>query len=234
MRQPRKKKKKKKSPTWTYQVAILSISQAAAPSDILRDQQVVFSCSRVSGDSRSFILEPHALLCSGVCQLFPISQATRKMDPNCSKDAPEAAKVTAEDLECGEMERTVSLSQIGFLIRSHVSSNDHSLSLQIKTTPRSKGQKYLNTKQPQNPTCFNEVSIGVLKDVKSIQKTNMRLLRKAQSLMLLFYTAAVKLSLGPIQPKSVGPVNRRKAPTPQKDNKKLLFFQWSSLTPSLT
>lgn len=140
------------------------------------------------------------------------------------KDAPEAAKVTAEDLECGEMERTVSLSQIGFLIRSHVSSNDHSLSLQIKTTPRSKGQKYLNTKQPQNPTCFNEVSIGVLKDVKSIQKTNMRLLRKAQSLMLLFYTAAVKLSLGPIQPKSVGPVNRRKAPTPQKDNKKLLFF----------
>lgn len=150
------------------------------------------------------------------------------------KDAPEAAKVTAEDLECGEMERTVSLSQMGFLTRSHVSSNDHSLSLQIKTTRRSKGQKYLNTKQPQNPTCFNEVSIGVLKDPKSIQKTNIRVLIKAQSLMLLFYTGAVKLSLGPIQPKSVGPVNRRKAPTPQKDNKKLLFFQWSNLTPSLT
>lgn len=97
------------------------------------------------------------------------------------KDAPEAAKVTAEDLECGEMERTVSLSQIGFLIRSHVSSNDHSLSLQIKTTPRSKGQKYLNTKQPQNPTCFNEVSIGVLKDVKSIQKTNMSTQKSTKS-----------------------------------------------------
>lgn len=65
------------------------------------------------------------------------------------KDAPEAAKVTAEDLECGEMERTVSLSQIGFLIRSHVSSNDHSLSLQIKTTPRrTKIPKYKTTPKP--------------------------------------------------------------------------------------
>lgn len=73
-----------KSLRWTYQVAMLSISQAADPSDILQDQQLVSSCSRVSGDSRSFILEPHALLCSGVCQLFPISQATKKMDPNHS------------------------------------------------------------------------------------------------------------------------------------------------------
>lgn len=62
------------------------------------------------------------------------------------KDAPEAAKVTAEDLEFGEMERTVSLSQMDFLSRSHVFSNDRSLSLQIKTTP--KKQKYKTTPKP--------------------------------------------------------------------------------------
>lgn len=97
------------------------------------------------------------LLCSGVCQLFPVSQARKWIKRAAIKEVPEATEVTAEALQYGDTERLVSFCQsdglfyVCHLSRSHLSTSEKHLipHLQMQGQPTPKQRAKSKQKKPQ-------------------------------------------------------------------------------------